>query len=147
VVDQRAILHNHRRDIVDSGTGGDVCIMGAARRDLMVDWMVRRGIRLDSDGTTLHDFSSYSQFFVGGILTHTFIHKLCDSKINHVCVTGTGGGSDGVTDVESVDSSGTKGGFVASGEGETRGGAVNPAIRLFIAVVADASLCGSVAEV
>jgi hypothetical protein len=49
VVDQRAILHNHRHHIVDSGTGGDVCTMGAARRDLVVDWMVRRGIRLDSD--------------------------------------------------------------------------------------------------
>jgi hypothetical protein len=52
-----------------------------------------------------------------------------------------------VTDVESVDSSGTIGGFVASGEGETRGGAVNPAIRLFIAVVVDDSLCGSGVEV
>ena len=49
-----------------------------------------------------------------------------------------------MTDVESVDSSGTKGGLVASGEGETRGGAVNPAIRLLIA---DASLCGSGVEV
>jgi len=78
------------------------------------------------------------------ILTHTFIHKLCDSKINHDCATT--GGSDGVTDAESVDSSGTNGGFVASGEGETRGGAVNPAIRLFIAAVVDASLCGSDAE-
>jgi hypothetical protein len=45
-----------------------------------------------------------------------------------------------VTDVQSVDSSGTKGGFVASGEGETRGGAVNPAIRLFTAAVVDASV-------
>lgn len=52
-----------------------------------------------------------------------------------------------MTDVVSVDSSGTKGGFVASGEGETRGGAINPAIRLFIAAVPDASLCGSGVEV
>jgi len=52
-----------------------------------------------------------------------------------------------VTDVESVDSSGTKGGFVASGEGETSGGTVNPAIRLFIAAVVDVSLCGSGVEV
>lgn len=51
-------------------------------------------------------------------------------------------------DVESVDSSGTKGGFVASGEGETRGGAVKPAIRLFIVAAAvDASLWGSGVEV
>ena len=49
MVDQRAIFCNHRRDIVDSGTGGDVRAMGAARRDLVVDWMVHRGIRLDSD--------------------------------------------------------------------------------------------------
>ena len=48
-----------------------------------------------------------------------------------------------MTDVESVDSSGTKGGFVASGEDETRCGAVNPAIRLLIAAVVGASLCGS----
>lgn len=48
-----------------------------------------------------------------------------------------------MTDVGSVNSSGTKGGFVASGEGETRGGAINPAIRLFIAAVVDASLCDS----
>jgi len=65
-------------------------------------------------------------------------------EINHDCATG---GSDSATDVESADSSGTKGGFVASGEGETRGGAVNPAIRLFIAAVVDASLCGSGVEV
>ena len=52
-----------------------------------------------------------------------------------------------MTDVESVDSSGTRGGFVASGEGETRGGAVNPAIRLFIAAVVDDSFCGSGVEV
>jgi hypothetical protein len=62
-------------------------------------------------------------------------------KINHGCATR---GSGGVTDVESVGSPGTKGGLVASGEGETRGGAVNPAIRLLIA---DASLCGSGVEV
>lgn len=36
---------------------------------------------------------------------------------------------------------------MASGEGETRGGAINPAIRLFIAAVPDASLCGSGVEV
>jgi len=65
-------------------------------------------------------------------------------EINHDWANG---GSDGVTDVESLDSSGTKGGFVASGEGETRGGAVNPAIRLFIAAVVDASFCGSGVEV
>ena len=65
-------------------------------------------------------------------------------EIHHGCTTG---GSGGVTDVVSVDSSGTKGGFVASGEGETRGGAINPAIRLFIAAVPDASLCGSGVEV
>jgi hypothetical protein len=52
-----------------------------------------------------------------------------------------------VTDVVSVVSSGTKGGFVASGEDETRGGAVNPAIRLFIAAAANASLCGSGVDV
>ena len=65
-------------------------------------------------------------------------------EIDHDCATG---GSDGVTDVESADSSGTRGGLVASGEGETRGGAVNPAIRLFIAAVVDASLCDSDVEV
>ena len=65
-------------------------------------------------------------------------------EINHDCATG---GSDGVADVELVDSSATKGGFVASGEGERRGGAVNPAIRLFIAAVGDASPCDSGAEV
>jgi hypothetical protein len=65
-------------------------------------------------------------------------------EINHDCATG---GSDGVTDVESVDSSGTKGGFVARGEGEMRGGAINPTIRLFIAAVVDASPCGSGVEV
>jgi hypothetical protein len=48
VVDQRAILRNHRR-LMNGGTGGDVYTMGAARRDLMVDWMVRRGIRLGID--------------------------------------------------------------------------------------------------
>jgi hypothetical protein len=49
-----------------------------------------------------------------------------------------------VADLESVDSSGTKGGLVASGERETSGGAVNPAIRLLTATVvgAGASLCG-----
>lgn len=79
MVDQRAIFRNHKHDIVDSGTGGDVYTMGAARRDLMVDWMVRRGIRLDSNGQ-FHDFlMTYSQILVG-ILTHTFILKLCDSK-------------------------------------------------------------------
>jgi hypothetical protein len=65
-------------------------------------------------------------------------------EIHHDCATG---GSDGVTDVESADSSGTKGGFVASGEGETTGCAVNPAIRLFIAAVVDASICGSGVDV
>lgn len=54
MVDQRAVFRNHRHDIVDGGTGGDVCTMGAARRDLVVDWMVRRGIRLDSGWTTTH---------------------------------------------------------------------------------------------
>jgi len=49
VVDQRAIFRNHRRDIVDGGSGGDVYTMGAARRDLVVDWMVRRGITLGID--------------------------------------------------------------------------------------------------
>lgn len=48
-----------------------------------------------------------------------------------------------MTVVESAGSSGTKGGFVASGEDETRGSAVNPAIRLFVAAVVNASLCGS----
>jgi len=49
-----------------------------------------------------------------------------------------------VTDVESVGSSGTTGGLVASGERETRGGAAKPAIRLLTAaaVGAGASLCG-----
>ena len=57
MVDQRAFFRNHRRDIVDGGSGGDVYTLGAARRDLMVDWMVRRGIRLDSsDGQQFHDF-------------------------------------------------------------------------------------------
>lgn len=65
-------------------------------------------------------------------------------EMNYDCATG---GSDGVTDVESVVSSGTKGGFVASGEGETRGGAVNPTIRLFTAAAVDTSLCGSGVEV
>ena len=53
-----------------------------------------------------------------------------------------------MTDADSVDSSGTKGGFVASGEGETRGCAVSPGIRLFIAAVAvvDTSICGSGVE-
>jgi len=51
-----------------------------------------------------------------------------------------------VTDVESVGSSGTKGGFVASGEGETSGGAVKPEIRLFVATVVDASFDGSGVE-
>jgi len=61
--------------------------------------------------------------------------------LNHGCAIG---GSGGVADLESVDSSGTKGGLVASGERETRGGAVNPAIRLLTATVvgAGASLCG-----
>ena len=62
-------------------------------------------------------------------------------EINHDCASN--GGSDGVTVVESAGSSGTKGGFVASGEDETRGSAVNPAIRLFVAAVVNASLCGS----
>jgi hypothetical protein len=62
-------------------------------------------------------------------------------EINHDCATT--GGSDGETGVESVDSSGTTGGFVASGEDETRGGPINPAIRLFTAAVVDASPCGS----
>jgi hypothetical protein len=110
-----------------------VCPMGAARRCVMVDWMVCKGIRLNSYWT-LHD-SSYPYFCLPRTFTHTFIHKLSNSKINHGCTTR---GPGGVTDVESaVDSSGIKGGFVASGEGETRGGAVNPAIRLLIA---DASL-------
>ena len=54
------------------------------------------------------------------------------------------GGSGCVTDVESVGSSGTKGGLVASGERETRAGAAKPAIRLLTAaaVGAGASLCG-----
>ena len=69
MVDQRAILRNHRRDIVDSRTGGDVYTMGAACRDLMVGWMVRRGIRLDSDGR-LHDFLTL--YFWLGILTPHF---------------------------------------------------------------------------
>ena len=50
MVDQRAIFRNHGRDIVDGGTARDVYAMGPGRRDLMVDWMVRRCIRLDSDG-------------------------------------------------------------------------------------------------
>ena len=59
VVDQRAILHKHSRDIVDSGAGGDVYSMGAARSGVMVDWMVCRGIELNN--YTLPD-SSYSYF-------------------------------------------------------------------------------------
>lgn len=47
-----------------------------------------------------------------------------------------------MTDVESFASSGTKGGFVPSGEREMRGGAVNPAIRLLTAAVVGASLGG-----
>ena len=43
-----------------------------------------------------------------------------------------------MTDVESVGSSGTRGGLVASGERETRGGAANPAIRLLTAAVVGA---------
>jgi hypothetical protein len=62
VVDQRAIFRNHRYDIVDSGDGGDVYTMGAARRDLMVDWMVRRGIRLDSGWTYFTIFLILSIF-------------------------------------------------------------------------------------
>jgi len=58
---------------------------------------------------------------------------------NHGCATG---GSGGVTDIESVDSAGTKGGFIPSGEREMRGSAAKPAIRLLTAAaaVADASL-------
>ena len=48
-----------------------------------------------------------------------------------------------MTDANSVGSSRTKGGFVASGEGETRVGAVNPAIRLLIAA---APLCAAGVE-
>lgn len=55
---------------------------------------------------------------------------------------GTATGGSGVTDIESVDSVGTKGGFVASGERETRGSAVKLAIRLLTAAAADASLWG-----
>jgi hypothetical protein len=44
VVDQRAILRIHSGNIVDSGDDGDVYSMGAARRGVMVDWMVCRGI-------------------------------------------------------------------------------------------------------
>jgi hypothetical protein len=47
-----------------------------------------------------------------------------------------------VADIESgLESVGTRGGFVPSGEGK-RGGAVSPAIRLLIAAVDNASLCG-----
>jgi len=78
VVDERAIFRDHRRDIVDSGTDGDVYTMGAARRDLMVDWMVHRGSRLGID-------EHFTIFFILSMIawyltTHTFIHKLCDSK-------------------------------------------------------------------
>lgn len=55
MVDQRAIFRNHRHDIMDSGTDGDVFNMGPARRDLMVDWVVHRGIRLDGY-ELIHDF-------------------------------------------------------------------------------------------
>jgi hypothetical protein len=80
VVDQRAFFRNHRRDIVDGGSGGDVYTLGAARRDLMVDWMVRRGIRLDSsDGRQFTIFRILSMI-AWYLTTHTFIHKLCDSK-------------------------------------------------------------------
>jgi len=79
VVDQRAIFRNHRHDIVDSGTGGGVYTMVAARSDLMVDRMVRRSIRLDSNGhfTILLPLTLN---FLLDILKHTLIHKLCDSK-------------------------------------------------------------------
>lgn len=46
VVDQRAVLCDHSGDLVDSGASGDVCPLGAARRGVMVDWMVRKGVRL-----------------------------------------------------------------------------------------------------
>lgn len=47
-----------------------------------------------------------------------------------------------MTDIESgLDSAGTRGGFVPSGEGES-GGAVSPAIRLLIAAADNGSLCG-----
>lgn len=77
LVDQRAVLRNHSRDIVDSGAGGDVYPVGAARRCVMVDWMVRRGIQLNSN----RQFAILTlTFALLAIFTHTFIHKLCDSK-------------------------------------------------------------------
>lgn len=137
-MDQRPILRNHSRDIVDSGAGGDVYPVGAARRCVMVDWMVRRGIQLNSN----RHFAILTRTFafLAILRTPLFINYAIR---NHGCATR---GSGGVTVVESAVSSGTTGGFVASGEDEIRGGAVSPAIRLFIEA-ANASLCGSGVEV
>ena len=124
---------------MDSGAGGGVYRMGAACRGVMVDWMVRKSIRLNSHGHFTIPLTLTFSFL--STITHSFNHKLCNAIRNQGCATG---GSGGVTGADSVDSSRTKGGFVASGEGETRIGAVNPAIRLLIAA---ASLCAAGVEV
>ena len=80
MVDQRAIFRDHGRDIVDGGRGGDVYTMGAARRDLVVDWMVRRGITLGIDEHFTIFLFLILSMIVWHLTTHTFIHKLCDSK-------------------------------------------------------------------
>lgn len=46
VVDQRAVLRDHGRDLVGSGASRDVCPIGAACRGVMVGWVVRKGIQL-----------------------------------------------------------------------------------------------------
>lgn len=50
VVDQRAILRDYGRNIVDGGASGDVHRWGAACRRVVVDWMVRKDFRLNNYG-------------------------------------------------------------------------------------------------
>jgi hypothetical protein len=107
----------------------------AAYGGAVVGWMVRKDFRLNNSG---HGSPSLALDFAFAVMLRTplFINYAIRT---HDCAME---GSGGVTDVASGDSARTKGGFVPSGEGETRGGAVNPAIRLLTAaVVEDASLC------
>lgn len=78
VVDQRAIFRDDGRHIVDRGVGGDVYSGGAACCGILVDWVARRDLRLNSYG---HGASLCAHGFALHVILRTrFIHNLCDFR-------------------------------------------------------------------
>jgi hypothetical protein len=98
VVDQRAIFRDDGRHIVDCGVGGDVYSGGAACCSILVDWVARRNLRLNSYEYFTDTAHLFALTVLLSMLFYAHVLFITYAILGHGCVTG---GSDGATDVES----------------------------------------------